>query len=326
MPKKYAHLIKKCIVRESPPGLYPQKLIWMEGKDMEGFNAQFCYGFIKEPGTLHPIEGMVVHPYDECIVFAGYQDGDIRRMEAEISIQLGPEGEVHTFHKPTVVCVPKGLPHGPATVHWVDRPIAHFIVALDPEYKAETLPAVEPTKGDKYAHLIKPLRCQITESIMKSMSGDEQVQGPTYADIMDEDGILHPAEKGVGPGNGDEIVWLFGDNLEGFNVNFSWGTYTQCGKWHRGGEVHVHPEAEILCYLGLDPDNLEYLGAELELGMGKERERHVFNTPTIAVCPEGFPHLPLITRWVDKRYAFSVVCLSGEHASPWVEVEEEDDC
>jgi len=61
------------------------------------------------------------------------------------------------------------------------------------------------------------------------------------------------------------------------------------------------------------------LGAELELGMGKDQERHIINTPTVAVCPEGFPHLPLITRWVDKPYGFIVVCLSGEHASPWVE-------
>jgi hypothetical protein len=41
------------------------------------------------------------------------------------------------------------------------------------------------------------------------------------------------------------------------------------------------------------------------------------------VCPGGFPHLPLITRWVDKPYGFFVACLSGEHASPWVETKQE---
>jgi hypothetical protein len=130
---------------------------------------------------------------------------------------------------------------------------------------------------------------------------------------------MRPAERGVGPGNGDQIVWVYGKDLEGFEVNFTWGFYSRCGKWHRGGEAHYHPEEEILCYLSLDPDDLNYLGAELELGMGKDYERHIFNTPTIAICPAGFPHLPLITRWVDKPYAFIVICLSGEHASPWVE-------
>jgi hypothetical protein len=130
---------------------------------------------------------------------------------------------------------------------------------------------------------------------------------------------MRPAQFGVGPGNGDQIVWLYGRDLEKFPVNFTWGFYSRCGKWHRGGEAHYHPEEEILCFLGFDPDNLGYLGAELELGMGKDYERHIFNKPTIAVCPAGFPHLPLITRWVDKPYAFIVICLSGEHASPWVE-------
>jgi hypothetical protein len=139
------------------------------------------------------------------------------------------------------------------------------------------------------------------------------------SNVIGKDGIMRPAKGGVGPGNGDQIVWLYGSDLEGFDVNFTWGFYSQNGKWHRGGESHYHPEAEILCFLGLDPDNLGYLGAELELGMGKDYERHVFNTPTIGICPAAFPHLPLITRWVDKPYGFIVVCLSGEHASPWVE-------
>jgi hypothetical protein len=317
--KLYSHLIKPALVREGPPGLYPKPLIWMEAKDMEGFGGHFAYTFIKEPGTLHPQEGLVVHSYDEVLVFAGYQDGDILRIEAEISIQLGEECETHTFHQPTYVIIPRGLPHGPVKVHWVDRPLAHYIIGLSPEYKAELLPAGTPTEGHKYDHLVKRLRCELPSGQDSDCDG----AGPSYSDIMDENGILHPVKFGVGPGNGDAIVWLFGDNLEGFNVNFTWGLYSQCGKWHRGGEIHTHPEAEILIYLGLDADNPNYLGAELELGMGKEAERHVFNTPTIAICPEGFPHLPLITRWADKPYGFIVMCLSGEHASPWVEVTEE---
>ena len=118
---------------------------------------------------------------------------------------------------------------------------------------------------------------------LKTMSGEENA-GPTYANIMDENGILHPAEHGVGPGNGDDIVWLFGENLEGFDVNFTWGYYTRCGKWHRGGEIHTHPEAVILCYLGLDPDDLEVSGRRARTGLWQEVERQLFNTPTIAVC------------------------------------------
>ena len=313
--KEYAHLVKPLLVQEPPAGLYPEALAWMEAKDLEGFNAHFSYGFIKKPGICHPMEGMAVHPYDELLVFAGYQGGDILRLDAEISIQLGEEREEHVFSKPSVVVIPKGTPHGPVTVKRVDMPIVHYIIGLAPEYRASLLPAGTKTQGSKHAHLVKPLITILSKE--RTMTGASNAK--RYQEIIDDKGVLHPAKGGVGPGNGDDIVWLFGDNVEGMDVNFTWGLYTQCGKWHRSGEAHTHPEAEILVFVGLDPNDINYLGAELELGMGKDYERHIFNKPTVVICPQGFPHLPLITRWVDKPYGFFVICLSGEHDSPWVE-------
>ncbi|HVI41932.1 MAG TPA: hypothetical protein VM577_14875, partial [Anaerovoracaceae bacterium] len=131
-----------------------------------------------------------------------------------------------------------------------------------------------------------------------------------------------PSERGVGPGNGDEICWMFGKDLDGFDVNLTWGHYSKCGKWHREGETHTHPEAEVLCFLPGDASNPEVLGAEFEFSLGAEREREVYSTPTFVVAPKGFPHLPLITRWCDQPYIFCVICLSGAHDSPWVEVVE----
>jgi len=309
--KQYANLIKPVIIKDPPKGLYAESRVWMEAKDLEGFNAHFSYGFVKKPGTFHPLEGMLVHPYDEILVFEGTKNTDIFDLGAEISVLLGEEQEEHVFNEPSCVLVPKGLPHGPVTVKSLERPIVHYTIGLADAYQAEPVSpkSASATRGDKYRKYIKKMTTNF-----KSMGaqGAQMAGGEQY-------GSIKAAEMGVGPGNGDEVVWLYGEDLEGFNVNFTWGFYSKCGKWHRGGEAHYHPEAEILCFLGLDPDNLNYLGAELELGMGKDYERHIFNTPTVAICPAAFPHLPLITRWVDKPYGFIVVCLSGEHASPWVE-------
>ena len=310
--KEFAHLIKNMIIKEPPAGLYPGPRVWMEARDMEGFNAHISFGYIKEPVTMHPLEGALVHPFDELLVFEGTDLSSILKLGAEVSIELGEEREEYTFTDPTVVLIPRGLPHGPARIKSLERPIAHYSIGLGPEYKAEAIPAAklgQATTGTKYQHLIKKMITTVDET-----DSDGRMPG-----VIGKDGIMRPGQFGVGPGNGDQIVWLYGDDLEGFDVNFTWGFYSQCGKWHRGGEAHTHPEAEILCFAGMDPDNLDYLGAELELGMGPDYERHVFNTPTVAICPGGFPHLPLITRWVDKPYAFFVICLSGEHASPWVE-------
>jgi hypothetical protein len=312
--KEYAHLVKPLLVQKGPAGLYAEPRVWMEGRDLEGFNAHISYGFIKGPGVFHPVEGALIHPYDECLVFEGTDNTNILYLGAEVSIELGEEREEHVFNKPTVVLIPRGTPHGPATVRRVDRTIVHYSIGLAADYKAESIPKESlPSKktGSKYGHLIKKM---VTHVDPEAIGG-----GTASESVTDSTGVMRPAERGVGPGNGDQIVWLYGSDLEEFEVNFTWGFYSRCGKWHRGGEAHTHPEEEILCFVGLDSNDLGYLGAELEIGMGRDYERHIFNKPTVAICPQGFPHLPLITRWVDKPYGFFVICLSGEHESPWVE-------
>jgi hypothetical protein len=317
--KEYAHLVKPLLVQKPPEGLYTEPRVWMEGKDLEGFNAHFSYGFIKERGPFHPKEGALIHPFDECLIFAGLDNTNIAYLGAEISVELGEEREEHVFRKPSVVIIPKGTKHGQVTVRRIDRPIVHYTIGLAPDYKATSFPQNSlplKSKGSKHKHLVKPLGLGF-EPIKMSAAAREgrPVKGPRGGQAMrgsEQVGL-------IGPGNADHLVWLYGDNLEGMQVNFTWGYYTGCGIWHRGGEAHTHPEEEILVFVGLDPDNINFLGAELELGMGKDYERHIFNKPTVAICPKGFPHLPLIVRWVDKPYGFFVICLSAEHDSPWVE-------
>lgn len=312
--KEFAHLVKPLAIKDSPKGLYPEPRVWMEAKDLEGFNAHFSFGFIKKPtGPFHPLEGSIVHPYDECLVFETTDSsGSILKLGAEVSVELGEEREEHVFTEPSVVLIPRGTPHGALKVRKLDRPIVHYSIGLAPAYKASPAKVkAAASKGSKYSRLIKKMITAVDPKAVGSGMG--------YESVIGKDGIMRPAQFGVGPGNGDQIVWLYGPDLEGFNVNFTWGLYSRCGKWHRGGESHYHPEAEILCFVGLDADKPDYLGAELELGLGKDYERHIFNKPTVAICPAAFPHLPLITRWVDKPYGFFVICLSGEHASPWVE-------
>jgi hypothetical protein len=338
--KEWAHLIKPLVVKDCPPGLYQQPRIWAEGKDWEGFNGNFSYGFFTEPCVCHPIEGAIAHPYDEVLVFASTDTSDIMNLGGEMSIELGVEREEHIFDVPTVVCIPKGLPHGQVRVRKIGtKPIAHYHFGLAGEYRAEVVPeASHPRKstGDKYSHLLKTLRTYLTfeqrramdhvdknadfQARMKALA-DVSKTGMGYEALSDETGVLRPRDL-MGPGNADQLVWLFGQDLEGFQINFSWGFFSGCGKWHRWGEGHTHPEPEALLYVGLDPNRLDYLGAELEMAMGPQFERHVFNKPTCIIAPEGFVHLPTITRWVDDPYAFLVFCLGDAHEAPWIDPED----
>jgi hypothetical protein len=289
---------------------------------MEGFEAVYSFMYIKEPMTMHPIKGSIVHPYDELLVFASLDLEDILRFDAKISIELGEEREVHTFTEPTVVLIPAGTPHGPVTVEHVGKPaIVHYSIGLSSDYKAAYADVATATSaGTKYAHLVRKLVGKI-ETRMAQIADDEG-SGMGYEQVMDERGVLRPAERGIGPGNAYECIWMYGVDLEGFNVNFTWGRYGALGKWHIGGEVHTHPEEEILVCVGYDPDRPEYLGAEVEMGLGPEVDRYILNKPGLYIAPKGMPHLPMITRWCDvPAYGFMVVCLDGNHASPWVEVD-----
>jgi hypothetical protein len=311
-------LFKALKAGREPAGLYPGEFFFMEAKDMEGFNAVFTYGFIQEPCVFHPNdEGKIVHPYDEVLVFGGLKSDDILYFGAEASIEIG-EGaarEEYIFAEPTVVTIPKGVPYGPIRFRRVMTPVALYTVGLAPEYEALTLPPDESSPralDTKYAHLVKKLIFTVDDELIGTGMG--------YEHSVDERGVMDrklAPKQIIGPGNGDELIWMFGKDLEGFDVNLTWGLYSQAGKWHREGEIHTHPEEEILVMLGKNPDDLHDFGAEIEIGMGPDAERNLVSVPTIAVCPKGFPHLPMLTRWADKPYIFVVICLSAEHASPW---------
>jgi hypothetical protein len=329
--KMYSHLIKPLVVKDGPPGLYAEPRVWAEGRDWEGFAGHFSYGFFKEPAVCHPLEGAVTHPYDEVLVFAGTDTSDVLRLGGEMSIEIGEEREEHVFTESTVISIPKGTPHGPATIRRLDdKPIAHFLIGLDPEYKAEKIPEKSrpaKTKGSKHSQLIKLLRTYVpdekraaTSHVLEDTRGRSKT-GMGYESMMDERGVMHPRDR-MGPGNADQLVWLFGEDIQSFKLNFTWGFWSAAGKWHRPGEGHLHPEEEALIFVGLDPDRPDYLGAEIEFAMGKEFERHVFRTPTAVIAPKGFIHLPCITRWCDSPYSFIVACLGDVHEAPWLSEED----
>ena len=325
-------------------------LVWLNGRDhLEGINLNFTWGFYSGIGDWHTGQDPHVHPYPECLVFVGLDSANLNYLGAEIEICLGEELETYKFNQPTVVAIPAGFPHCPLVTKnvWSPKGFGFYLASLGaaPEttwmgegVSAATMKAMQddaaksgmkmgmksnvadkriknkPTKATgKYAHLIKPLKSgMVTERgqmVLDKLTPEQRVQ-------FDE-----MAKKGqkLGPGNADHLTWMYGKDLAGLDVNLTWGFYSKPGIWHRGGGAHVHPVDEVLVFVGLDPTNIDDLGAELEIDMGKEHESYVFNKPTVVVCPGGVPHLPLITRWVDQPYSFYVIGLGAEHESPFID-------
>ncbi|MFC2012569.1 hypothetical protein ACFLVU_05505 [Chloroflexota bacterium] len=59
--------------------------------------------------------------------------------------------------------------------------------------------------------------------------------------------------------------------------------------------------------MGADCNDLSELGAEVELILGEEREKHMITTPTVAIQPKEHPHCPLVITKLEKPFIFAVV-------------------
>jgi hypothetical protein len=322
----HQHLERPLIYRDGPKGLYPFPLFWMEGKtDLEGFSGSLCLTYIKEPCVFHPVEGMVTHPYDEILVFASTNVKDMLDLGAEVTVEIGSERESYTFDQTQIVCIPKGTPHGPVKVKNVKRPFLHYAFALDPAYSAAQIPPSalgEPVKGSRkyqdYCHVFKWYVDPATGLRLMDKYGNPEETKTIMKSNLDSRGVSHPRNRGdKGPGNAENIIWMFGSLLQGFELNTLLGHYTDPGIWHKAGESHSHPTEEILVYISLDADDPFNLGAECETALGEEDERYVCSKPTAYVMPKGFSHLPQMTRWVDRPFGFMVFDLDSTHDSPW---------
>ncbi len=323
------------------------KILWLNGRDhLEGMDLNFSWGFYSGLGDWHTGQDPHVHPYAECLVFVGLDSAKMNYLGAEIEISLGKEQETYTFDEPTVVIIPAGLQHCPLITKRVFSPKGYgfFLLCLGAEptttwmgdgLSAETLKVMTemaekqgiklPMKSSvskkrvkknptaptgKYDHLVKPLssgffieRSDIRDSLSAS--------GGLYYDEMKKRGEI------PGPGYADHLTWMFGKDLGDLNMNFNWGYYSRPGIWHRGIGARKNAAPEILVFAGLDPGNIDYLGAQVEIELGEEHERYIIEKPTAVLLPEGLPLNPIVTRWVDRPFAAYTVGLSK---SPEIEI------
>lgn len=82
-----------------------------------------------------------------------------------------------------------------------------------------------------------------------------------------------------------------------------------------GKEPHKHDFHQILCFVGGDPNNIRDFGAEIEVYLGEEMEKHVITTNTAITIPPGLYHCPINFVKVDKPVVFLEVMLVDKYTS-----------
>lgn len=320
----YQKLIKplnvgKLTVEEAKDGQVPfteapgiaAKTFWLDGKKhLEGLKLSFTWGVHNGLSTWQTSRGLHTHPYPEIHMYVGLDTASIRYLGAELECCLGEEMETYTFSEPTVVVIPAGLPHGPTITRrmFSTRGFGFYLAALSPTFQVRWLNQSKKSNSQgKYSHLVKPLKMGIITERRKFNTARFTAEELTRREQKAKNNGMQP-----GPGNADHLTWMYGKDLEGLDVNLDWGFFSHPGLWHRGVGAHVHTADEVLAFVGTDLADMNSLGAEIEIDMGKEHERHLINESSVVVCPAGMAHAPIVTRWVDRPFAFFSINLSGQ--------------
>lgn len=109
-----------------------------------------------------------------------------------------------------------------------------------------------------------------------------------------------------GPG-----VWLMSNELvPGCNINimFNWiREQPKPNPMHQAMEAHDYDE--IILNIGTDPQNPEYLGAEIEGYMGDERQ--INNTTSALYIPRGVKHGRVTWKSFQRPHIQMAIKLSG---------------
>jgi hypothetical protein len=116
---------------------------------------------------------------------------------------------------------------------------------------------------------------------------------------------LRPEELEIGYGAMKNMFLVFcdGDIIEGCHF-FSAMLMGESATKIAGHGPHKHRDPEVLVALGTDPDHPQELGAEYEVFMGPEMEKHVVNKPSLVFIPGGFIHCPFRVTKVTRPFIF----------------------
>ncbi len=282
---KYGHFMKNFSFKDYGPGDFRQGTK-MAG-DFLGYDVCIEYGTFYAAGKMGkaPYDA-VAHDYDKVMIWMGTDTYDMGYLGAEVELCLGEEKEKHMITTATAVALPKGSPHLPADITRMDDRFIYMTVSVAAKTKAKSI-----TLDDRPVQQADFMRSKYRENVQHL--------------AFTRNGPWH-----YGPLNPDTHDGAITD-IHGKDFEFHMSYESMNKAPYRFGPVpdkpHVHPYTEFLLFMGADCDDLSDLGAEVEVYMGKEMEKHIITKPGVAIQPKGHAHCPVIVNKQDKPWIFAVV-------------------
>lgn len=69
----------------------------------------------------------------------------------------------------------------------------------------------------------------------------------------------------------------------------------------------IHDFNQVMIFMGTDTANIGDLGAEIELCLGPEKEKHMITTSTAVLIPKGTAHMPAKIIRMDRRFIIMTI-------------------
>jgi hypothetical protein len=105
------------------------------------------------------------------------------------------------------------------------------------------------------------------------------------------------------------------DILNGFPCNIIYAFGLKLGQLGLSREPHVHDHDEVIYFIGSDPKDIGFLGAQVNFKIGPkgQEENHIFSAPTAVVIPKGVWHCPMETLKYEKPFLCMAVSLTTKY-------------
>jgi hypothetical protein len=141
---------------------------------------------------------------------------------------------------------------------------------------------------------------------------EKKAAEPKYGKYILREPIKEPTPKKRAVVPGVNITADLWPGISGINCNFAFQCVSE--PYLMPDPPHKHEFDEFLYFLAGNPMNMKDFGAEVEIALGEDWEKHLITTTSIVYLPAGLQHCPINVKKVEKPFFFGHIMLSGKYA------------
>jgi hypothetical protein len=236
---------------------------------------------VRRPYMFHEV--VHKHMFTEYFLFFGSNPMDMKEFNAEVEFSFGADREKHTMSSPTIVIAPPGVYHCPLNFAKIDKPIYCMELFMTRAYSGVDL-------GEDLTEIRVPEpnynRYFQTSIVRDNLWGGEGIGLSAVPEHLQPAGAKINAEI-----TAIKKPYLYDDG------------------------THKHSYAQYFYFFGSNPMDMHEFGAEVEISLGVEKEKHLITGPTVVIVPPGTYHGPLNYAKVKKPIYCLEVSMTSKGAS-----------